>query len=254
MIVSAILVLLFPFFSKPKGKALVLLATFVLPIGGLYLFCKVFNITHFVTSRYFINFLPLFFITIYLSLNALEEIFGRLKKFIRLFPSFLFFLLHPIWLSFHSITNLKRKTTGPRHLSKGQLRGDRIFVTSNRNLLGILHYFGVYPEGRHYLFPFRRDAEGGIEFNVPFIYKDKTFIIDHSKTCCSQYVFDKNRLWIVAGRGSFKEISKNPLFVLKGYFDGSFSNLTKFPEDASMYLLLLDPKSPGENGIKVPVE
>jgi uncharacterized membrane protein len=256
MIVSAILVLLFPFFSKPKKKALVLLGTFVLPIGGLYLFCRVSNITHFVTSRYFINFLPLFFITIYLSLNALEDKFERLKRFIRFVPFFLIlFIASNLVILPLYYQSEKEDYRGLVTYLKGQLReGDRIFVTSNRHLLGILHYFGVYPEGRHYLFPFRRYADGGIEFNVPFIYKDKTFIIDHSKTCCSQYVFDKNRLWIVAGRDSFKEFSKYPLFVLKGYFDGSFLNLTKFPEDASMYLLLLDPKSTGENGIKIPVE
>jgi hypothetical protein len=61
-------------------------------------------------------------------------------------------------------------------------------------------------------------------------------------------------LWIVAGRGFFKEISRNPVFVLKGYFDGSFLNLTRFPQDESMYLLLWDPKSPGEKGIDMPIE
>jgi hypothetical protein len=40
----------------------------------------------------------------------------------------------------------------------------------------------------------------------------------------------------------------------KGYFDGSFLNFTKFPADASMYLFLLDPKSPGEKGIDMPIE
>ena len=84
MVTSIILLILFPFFSKNRRNALILLAVFVLPIGGLYLFCKLLNVTHFITSRYFINFLPLFFITIYLSLNAIEVRFDRIKKFMRL--------------------------------------------------------------------------------------------------------------------------------------------------------------------------
>jgi len=41
---------------------------------------------------------------------------------------------------------------------------------------------------------------------------------------------------------------------LKGYFDGSFLNLNRFPTDASMYLFLWDPKSPEERGIELPIE
>ena len=84
IIASVILLILFPFFSRYKMNALMLLAVFVLPIAGLYLFCKLLNITHFVTSRYFINFLPLFFITLYLSLDAMEVRFERLRRFLRL--------------------------------------------------------------------------------------------------------------------------------------------------------------------------
>lgn len=256
MIVSAILLLLFPLFSKSKKNALVLLAAFVLPIVGLYLFCRILNITHFVTSRYFINFLPLFFITIYLSLNSFEGKFERLKRFMRLSPLFviLFVASNLIILPLYYRSE-KQDYRGLVTYLKGQLQeGDGIFVTPDRHILGILHYFRIYPEGRHYRFPFQKNAEGKIEFRVPFTYKDKTFMIYHSRTCCSQYVLDKNRLWIVAGRGFLKEISKNPVFVLKGYFDGSFLNLTKFPQDESIYLILLDSKSPGEKGIDLPIE
>jgi len=91
MVTSMILLILFPFFSKDKRNALVLLAVFVFPIGGLYLFCKLLNITHFITSRYFVSFLPLFLITIYLALNTIEVRFNRIRKFIRL--EFLFLIL-----------------------------------------------------------------------------------------------------------------------------------------------------------------
>src|SRR4030042_198198 len=72
MITSAIVLILFPFVSNNTKDALILLAVLSVPIGGLFLFCKLLNINHFITSRYFINFLPLFFITIYLSLNSIE--------------------------------------------------------------------------------------------------------------------------------------------------------------------------------------
>jgi hypothetical protein len=42
--------------------------------------------------------------------------------------------------------------------------------------------------------------------------------------------------------------------VLKGYFDGSFLNFRRFPTDASIYLLLWDPRSTNEKGIDIPLE
>ena len=65
---------------------------------------------------------------------------------------------------------------------------------------------------------------------------------------------DGKRLWILVGKEAAKEIQKNSPVVLKGYFDGSFSHFRRFPSDASMYLFLLDPKSPGEKGIDMPIE
>jgi len=60
MIISATLLLLFPFVTKEKKKAWLLLSAFFLPILGLYLFCEIFKISHFISSRYFITFLPSF--------------------------------------------------------------------------------------------------------------------------------------------------------------------------------------------------
>src|SRR4030042_4181297 len=91
MAVSLILLILFPLFSKNKGNSFIFLALFVLPIGGLYLYCQLLNVTQFVTSRYFINFLPLFLITLYLSLEAIEFKFERLKGFVR--PRLFFLIL-----------------------------------------------------------------------------------------------------------------------------------------------------------------
>jgi hypothetical protein len=87
-----------------------------------------------------------------------------------------------------------------------------------------------------------------------FIYKNKIFTIYHSKMCCTQYVSDGNRLWIIAKKSAAKKITKDSPCVLKGYFDGSFLNFHRFPTDASMYLFLWDPQSPDEKGIDLPIE
>ena len=84
MISSVILLVFFPIFSKPRKHAFVLLAVLILPIGALYLFCTLSKVTHFVSSRYFISFLPLFFVSVYLSIDAIEVKFQRLKKIMRL--------------------------------------------------------------------------------------------------------------------------------------------------------------------------
>ena len=138
---------------------------------------------------------------------------------------------------------------------KGHLRpGDKIFDGDRIYTPGILHYFGVYPEGRHYVAHFKQDHEKIIEFKKSFSYRNEIFTIYYSNTCCNQYIADGSRLWIVTGKESAKEIKRNIPCALKGYFDGSFSNFARFPMDASMYLFLLDPKSPEEKGIDMPIE
>ncbi len=256
MIVSVILLILFPIFSKFRRNAIILLAVFVLPIGGLYLFCKLLNITHFVTSRYFLNFLPLFFISLYLSLHAIEGRFERIKKYMRL--KFLFVILfiasNLVILPFYYRAE-KQDLRGLVQYLKNQLQNrDKIFVATEGYIPGLLHYFELYPEKRHQVIPIWTDSEKIIEFKKPFIYQNKIFTIFHSKTCCSQYIADGSRLWIVVGKFHAKKIKEESPSVLKGYFDGSFLNFNQFPTDASMYLFLWDPTSPGEKGIDMPIE
>jgi hypothetical protein len=256
VVTSLILLILFPFFSKFRKNALVLLGVFVLPAGGLYLFCKLLNITHFFTSRYFINFLPLFFITIYLSLNAMEVRFEGLKRFMRLRLLFviLFVASNSVILPLYYRCQ-KQDLKGLSIYLKAHLRqGDKIFDGDRIYTPGILHYFGVYPEGRHYTATFSKDTEKGIEYRKTFSYRNEIYTIYHSNTCCTQYIEDGSRLWIVIGKQSVKKVKGNSLFVPKGYFDGSFLNLSKFPTDASIYLFLLDPLSPNEKGIDMPIE
>ncbi len=252
-ITSVILLILFPVFSKYKKNALILLAGFILPIGGLYLFCRLLNITHFVTSRYFINFLPLFFITIYLSLDATEVRFERLRKFLRLRLLFviLFCASNLIILPFYYRSE-KQDYRGLVTYLKGHLRdGDKVVVGGTAFIPPILHYFGTYPKGRHYLLSAWNVSEKETEYRAFLAYDNIKFTIIYSKSHWFQYFSDNSRLWIVADKKHGKRLKEEFFCIPKGYFDGSFLNFDRFPYDVSMYLLLWDPKSPDEKGIEM---
>ena len=256
LITSVILLTLFTFFHKNRRNAWVLLAVFVFPIAGLYLFCKVLNVTHFVTSRYFINFLPPFFIALYLSLHAIETRFQKLKKWMRLRLLFviLFVLSNMVILPLYYQSE-KQDFRGLVNYLQGHLQeGDRIFVTSTALIPGILHYFNNPPKGRHHVASTLLDENKQIEYQMPFIYQNKIFRLYNAKSCCTQFVADGNRLWIVVEKMAAKKFREGSPAVLKGYFDGSFLNFNRFPTDASMYLFLWDPKNPDEKGIEMPIE
>jgi len=132
--------------------------------------------------------------------------------------------------------------------------GDKVFVRSNTYIPGILHYFSIYPEGRHYQNSLYWINSKVFEVRVSLSSQGRRFTIYFSNQCCDQYISDGKRLWILVGKEAAKEIQKNSPVVLKGYFDGSFSHFRRFPSDASMYLFLWDPKSPGDKGINMPIE
>ena len=256
-VASATLLILFPFFSKNKKNALILLAIFILPILGLYLYCKLLNVTQFITSRYFISFLPLFLITLCLSLHAIEVRFDKLKRLIRPTPLFLilFIMSNLFFLPFYYHSE-KQDFRGLVNYLNSQLRdGDKIFVKTFTYIPGILHYFRVDPKNRHYEIPFAWKIPGEeFEFRMTLVSQGRVFTIYHSNIPYAQYVADGKRLWILTGKEAAKEIKKSFPCVLKGYFDGSFANFRRFPSDASMYLFLWDPKSPGEKGIDMPID
>jgi hypothetical protein len=252
-IVSAIILFSFPLFSTSRMNALILLSLFIFPIGGLYLYCALFNVYHFISSRYFINFLPLFLIALYLSLSVMENRFERLKKLIRLRLVFLvlFVASNLVILPFYYRAE-KEDFRGLVNYLKGHLKeGDKLFDSDMAYTPGLLHYFGVHPEGRHYAIPYYKVSENEIEFRKSFIFQNRSYTIYCAKTCCIRYIADGSRLWIIAGDRMAKKLKENSPAVLKGYFDGSFLNFNKFPTDASMYLFLWDPKSPGEKGIDI---
>jgi hypothetical protein len=128
--------------------------------------------------------------------------------------------------------------------------GDKIIVGTFTYIPGILHYFKVDPGTRHYVIPWSWKDPGKLfEFKVSLVSQERVFTIYHSNIPYDQYVADGSRLWIVVGKETAKEIKKTSPCVLKGYFDGSFSNFRRFPSDASMHLFLWDPLSPNEKGI-----
>jgi uncharacterized membrane protein len=255
-IISVGLLTLFPFVSDKKRNALILLAMFIVPIGGLYAYCRLFHVTQFITSRYFINFLPLFFIALFLSIDAMEAKWNSFKRILN--PKLLFLLalivsnLAILPLYYQSEKQDFRRVAS--YLNNHLQDGDRIFVRSNTYLPGILHYLSIYPEGRHYNIPLYWINSKVFEIKIPLSFQDRRFTIYNSNHCCDQYVADGKRLWVLVGKEAAQEIQKNSPLVLKGYFDGSFSHFRKFPSDASMYLFLLDPKSPGEKGIDMPIQ
>jgi mannosyltransferase len=256
-VVSVIILVLFPVFSRFRKISLLLLAVLILPVVGLYLFFKFFGISHFLTSRYFISFLPLFLIALYSSLDALEAKFRNLKRSMHLKQLFiiLFVLSSLVILPFYYRSE-KQDFRGMVAYLKGQLKdGDKIIVLGTElYFIGILHYFGIYPDGKSYSFPSRKVSQDEIEYWVPLVMGNKKFTISHSKDYWIQYGIEGTRLWIVANKITAKEFKKIRILALKGYFDGSVLNFDRFPTDASMYLFLWDPKSPGERGIEMPFD
>jgi hypothetical protein len=257
MMVSTLLLILFPFFSRNRKNALILLGVFILPVGGLYLYCKLLSVTQFITSRYFINFLPLFIIALFLSLDSIEPKSGKLRKILRLDLLFviLFIASNLVILPLYYRSE-KQDFRGLVNYLNSQLRdGDKILAKTFTYFPGILHYFGVDPMKRHYEIPIAwKKPEKEFELKISLVSQKRVFTIYHSNVPYAEYVADGNRLWILTGKETAKEIKKNLPCVLKGYFDGSFANFRRFPSDASMYLFLWDPKSPEEKGIDMPIE
>lgn len=256
MVASSILLLLFPYIAKDRRNAIVLLSILILPAVGLYLFCKYFDVGHFVSSRYFINFLPPFFISLSMSLGAIELRLKQRQKTFRVAALFVILFLASNFLTLPLYYRSEKEDFRGlvRYLKANLREGDKIFDMSMDYMPGILHYFGVSPDARNYVIPFRKLSDGEIEYRRPFIYQGKVFVIYHSSDCCGKYVADGSRLWMVAGKTAAKMIKKNSALPLKGFFDGSFLNFSKFPEDASIYLFLWDPSSPNEKGIDIPIK
>jgi len=256
MIVSALLLVLLPFLSRKRRNAFIHLAVLLLPIGVVYFFCKSFNVTHFISSRYFISLLPLFLISLYLSILSAEAKFEKVRRFVR--PGLLFlvlFLTSNLVILPLYYRSEKQDFRGLVTYLKTQLReGDKIFNASIGYTAGILHYFGAYPEGRHQIINYKMQSGTVTESRKSFTFQDRIFTIYYSQDCCFQYVADGSRLWIVVGKREAKKIKANSPAVLKGFYDGSFRNFRKFPDDGSMYLFLWDPKSPQEKGIDLRIE
>lgn len=248
MIVSVVLLILLPVFTRFRRNAFILLVTIFLPMVGIYLFCKLLNFSHFVTSRYFINFLSLFFIALFLSLDALEGKFEKLRRFFRM--KFLFIILLiasnllilPIYYR-----SEKQDFRGLVNYLTGHIEaGDMVIVSPKLYIHGLLYYFGVdLSKSREYLLSQHRVSEDETESSISLFYKGNKFTISHSKTYWNQYISRGERVWFVVDKNTANEIKKFYPLSLEGYFDGSVLSLVKFPTDVSMYLLLFDPSTSG---------
>jgi hypothetical protein len=253
---SIILLILLPLFSKKRRDGLILLCLLALPLGGIYLFGRLLNVSHFVSSRYFINFLPLFFISLYLSLNNIEARFDRLRRFLRLKLFFVLLLIASNLLILPLYyRSEKQDYRGLMSYLKGQLRnGDKVIAGNVIQIGVMLHHLGVYPEGRHYVIPALKVSETEIENRINLKYQNISFTILCSKSNWFNYLSDGSRLWIVADKENARIVKERLHCVLKGIFDGRVLNLDRFPTDATVYLFLWDPSSPDEKGIDLPIQ
>jgi hypothetical protein len=255
-IFSIILLILLPLLSKNRRNGLILLSLFVLPIAGVSLFCRLLNVSHFVSSRYFITFLPLFFVSLYLSLDNIENRFDRLKRFVRLKLFFVILLIasNVVILPFYYRSEKQDYRGLMRYLKSHVRNGDKIIAGNVIQIGVMLHHLGVYPEGRHYVIPAWKVSESEIENRITLSYQDIKFTILCSKSNWFNYLSDGSRLWIVSDKGNAKMVKEELHCVLKEYFDGSVLNLDRFPTNASVYLFLWDPSSPNEKGIDLPMQ
>jgi 4-amino-4-deoxy-L-arabinose transferase-like glycosyltransferase len=256
-VISILVLFLFPLFSQNRKNALLLLALIFSPVLGLYIFCKIATINHYFSSRYVINFLPPFLISIFLSLHAMEAKLQRWNSLLRFKVLFLIlFIASNLTILPLYYRSEKQDFRGLVSYLEGQLQdGDKIFVKSIAYIPGILHYFKVYPESRHYNYPVWLDDAGNeILAKVTLIGQKKRFAIHFSSSGYARYAADGGRLWIIVGKPAVKEMKEFSTCVFKGYFDGTFCNFRRFPSDASMYLFLFDPRSSGERGIDLPIE
>jgi hypothetical protein len=250
-VISVLLLTALPFFLKDIKNALVLLALVILPIAGLYTYCKALHVTHFISSKYFVSFLPFLLISLFLSLEALEMRFERTRKLPRFKVIFLFaFIASNLVILPLYYQSEKQDNRGLVNYLKANLRdGDKVFLEKFVFFPGVLHYFGVVDESRYYRLNFSGNREDPDEYRRTLSYQNKTFTIYNSKTCCAEYIAGGNRLWIVVAKKYAETLREQSPAVFKGYFDGSFLNFNRFPTDASFWLFLWDPAGPHETDI-----
>ena len=85
----------------------------------------------------------------------------------------------------------------------------------NMDSLGMLHYFGVNPEGRHFiLWTLRRFQKMNLNIENPLIMENKKFTISYSKTHWIQYVAGRKPALDVTCKKAAKEIKEDFYFYL----------------------------------------
>jgi len=206
------------FFSKDIRDSIILLILFLLPVGGLYVFCQLFRINHFVSSRYFITFLPFFLIILYLSLEAIELRFGKLMKWMRLTPLFviLFVLSNLMILPFYYRAE-KQDVRGLVTYLKGNLQeGDKIFLEDDPLTTAVLHYLELTRNIDINPTRSRRFQKMTFELQTPFVYGNRTFTIYHYRPVVTDTLQTEVGSGSLSAKGRRKSSEKVPPVFLKG--------------------------------------
>ena len=162
MIVAVMLTILSLALSKSRKNELLLLAIIIFPIGSLFVFCKLFKVSHFITSRDFISFLPFFLILLFLIAHALGGKLSKVTSFFRFEMLFVvLFIASNLSILPLYYRSEKQNFRDLVAFLKTQLQqGDKIIDLERMSTLGILHYFGANPEGRHFLLDLKKHHAG----------------------------------------------------------------------------------------------
>jgi uncharacterized membrane protein len=254
LILSASALFVSLFLLSPRRNHLLFLLVLFLPPTALYASCILFKVDHYISSRYFVSFLPVFLISLFLSIDGIAQKLnpGGSSYHLKLLFTLFFVGSNLLFLPRYYTSQKQDFRSLVKNLESHLADRDTVFVASVAYIPGILHYLGIFPESRHYSIPFSETSANRPEFRISVASRHRLFSIVNSASCCSQYTGDGSRLWLIVGASTYEEIHRHSPCTLKGVFDGTVSYFRRFPSDASMYLLLCEPAAMGGGTPKGP--
>jgi hypothetical protein len=153
-----------------------------------------------------------------LSLSAIENRLERLRSLVRLDILFVVLLIasNLIILPLYYRSEKQDFRRLAAYLKSHIQDGDKIIVGSIGYIPGLLHYFGVNPQDRHYLHSGQRVSSEEMEYKNSLIIQNKRFIISYSNTYWIQYALEGNRLLIVVDKKTAQKVKDLPFSFPKG--------------------------------------